>query len=65
MTSPSDNADTGDALVKAREKLLERQPGLRQSYDEFLKQWKHYLKTIEGVPNSGQKKDASTGGFLR
>ena len=51
--------------MEARERLLERQPGLRQSYETFLKQWKHYLKTIEGVPKSEQRKDASTGGFLR
>ena len=65
MAGQYDNADTGNALMEAREKLLEGQPGLRQSYDEFLKQWKHYLKTIEGVPKSGPKKNASTGGFLR
>ncbi len=65
MTNKIDYDETGNSLVEAREKLLERQPGLRQSYEKFLKQWKHYLETIEGVPKSGQKKDASTRGFLR
>lgn len=65
MTDQPDDADTGDVLIEARERLTTENPGLRLSFEQFLKKWTHYLETFEGSPQARRRRTTSTTKFLR
>lgn len=39
-----------DILI-LRDRTIERNPGLRESFQRFLINWRKYLDTMEGTPN--------------
>ena len=42
--------ETGKALIKERERLVKKRPGLRDSYAQFLESFKQYTESVEKPP---------------
>ena len=37
-------------ILTLRDRMIERNPGLRESLQRFLRDWEKYLDTMEGTP---------------
>ena len=37
-------------ILTLRDRMIERNPGLRKSLQRFLRDWEKYLDTMEGTP---------------
>ena len=60
-----DPMDTGDVLIRERERLEKKQPGLRESFGKFLKDFKRYTASIEGNPAAKQDQARPASRFLK